>query len=569
MMPTIAKDKQITDLLTIMDLIVKGEGEMVAGTNASGSSADAASGLLTRKQDHLAGDVDQFIASANDAAAELKGNDAAFSDLVSKVSAGLGARKVSADMLLASEQLEAKAPAKALPFEEAALKNLQELQAMLNSWRVDQAKKEEDSLVAEMKKAINKVDRMRNMQKTVIESMRALKPNEDRTTNREDEVIRELTDKQKALEEALLKIATDLHVFPDAEVGNEVAREITTRVTNLKQREGSEHELDERALQKEEWVIAGMEQIAERLKDGLAYLVNAPNTANVLTENFDQQEMQKVAMVPLDNKFEDLIGDLMKQDKDIAEKTKGSATNQARKDDIMEGPVQEGEWSVYSAKGKSGNTEPKHNEQSGRSNIGRQGQANGEAAAGSGKINKGDDKIENRMTQDPSQSGELQKIDDSEAKAVATGGGKLNGSANEYGMAGQGPRRDAKDTNGSLLGEQELLRKRAETIYAAASKQHVRTGSLDVAIRHMREAEEAIRDARPIEQIREYRKQATEALNRTRAELAGGAAAASIDSAADSAKPAPDRVTGSADEAPAAYQGMVSEYYKAINSAPR
>ena len=94
------------------------------------------------------------------------------------------------------------------------------------------------------------------------------------------------------------------------------------------------------------------------------------------------------------------------------------------------------------------------------------------------------------------------------------------------------------------------------------------TGSLDAAIRHMRETEEAIRDARPIEQIREYRKQATEALNRTQAELAGGTVTETIDSAAASAKAAPDRVAGTADEAPAAYQGMVSEYYKAISSAP-
>ena len=568
-LPAVEKDKQITDLLTIMDLIVKGQNELVIGTKAAVSSAGVATSPLTKKQDHLAGDVDQFIASAKGLAADLKGTDAVFSELLAKVSGELGTRKVSADMLQASEQLDAKAPAKAMPFEESALKNLQELQAMLNTWRVDQAKKEQDDLVAELKKAINKVDKLRSMQKSVIESMRAMKPNEDRTTDREDEVVKELTEKQKALEEALLKVATDLHIFPDANVGNEVAKEITTRVTNLEQKEGSEHELDERTLQKEEFVIADMDKLVERMKDGLAVLMNTPNMANVLTENFDQQEMKKVAMVPLDNKVEDLIGDLLKQDKSVAEKTKGSATNQDTQDQQMEGPVQEGEWGNYSGKGKSGNTEPKHNEQSGRSNIGRQGQANGEVSAGSGKINKGDDKIENRMTQDPSQSGDLQKIDDSEAKAVATGGGKLNGSANEYGMSGQGPRRDAKDTNGSLLGEQELLRKRAETIYAAASKQHVRTGSLDVAIRHMRETEEAIREARPIEQIREYRKQATEALNRTQAELAGGTATETIDSAAASAKAAPDRVTGAADEAPAAYQGMVSEYYKAISNAPR
>jgi len=566
MMPKVGKDKQITDILTVMDLIVKGETELVNSTKTSASSPSKDSGVLAKKQDRLAGDADQFVAAAKDAAAKLKGSDAAFSELLAKVSAEIGARKIPADMLQASEQLDAKDLPKALPFEESALKNLRDLQVMLNSWRVEQAEKQQEDLVAELKKDINKIDKLRDMQKKIIESMRAMKATEDKTTEREDDIKKELAEKQKAIEEALLKVATDLHIFPDANVGNEVAQEITTRVTNIEQAKDSEHApAMERALQKEDFILTDMEKVAERAKDGLAFLLNTPNNVNALTENFDKQEMKTMAMVPLDNKVEDLIGDLLKQDADIAEKTKSSATNQASKDEVMEGPVAEGEIANYSAKGKSGNTEPKHNEQSGRSNVGRQGQSNGETAAASGKINKGDDKLENRMTQDSAQSGEMGKIDDSEAKAVATGGGKMSGSAEESGMSGQGPRRDAKDARGSLLGEQALMRQRAETIYAAASKQHVRTGSLDVAIRHMRETEEAIREARPIEQIRDFRRQASEALRRTQSELTVGSAMETSDAANGS--PAPDRVAGTADEAPTAYQGMVSDYYKAISNA--
>ena len=568
MLPKVEKDKQITDILTVMDLIVKGETELVNSTKAAGASASKDSGTLAKKQDRLAGDADQFVAAAKEASANLKGSDATFSELLAKVAAEIGARKIPADMLQASEQLDAKDLSKALPFEESALNNLKELQAMLNSWRVEQAAKLQEDLVAELKKDINKIEKLRDMQKKIIESMRAMKATEDKTTEREDDVKKELAEKQKAIEEALLKVATDLHIFPDANVGNEVAQELSTRVTNLEQPKDSEHApAMERALQKEDWILKDMDKVAERAKDGLAYLLNVPNNVNALTENFDKQEMKTMAMVPLDNKVEDLIGDLLKQDADINDKTKGSATNQAFKDMAMEGPVGEGEWAIYSAKGKSGNTEPKHNEQSGRSNVGRQGQSNGETAAATGKINKGDDKLENRMSQDSAQSGEMGKIDDSEAKAVATGGGKLSGSAEEFGMSGQGPRRDAKDSSGSLLGEQALMRQRAETIYAAASKQHVRTGSLDVAIRHMRETEEAIREARPIEQIRDFRKQASEALRRTQSELAVGASTQMIDTAAGSAKPAPDRVAGAADEAPTAYQGLVSDYYKAISNA--
>jgi hypothetical protein len=228
--------------------------------------------------------------------------------------------------------------------------------------------------------------------------------------------------------------------------------------------------------------------------------------------------------------------------------------------------VAEGEWASYAAKGKSGNTKPKNNEQSGRSNVGRQGMSNGETAAASGKINQGDDNIKKRMTQDAAQSGEMGKIDDSLAKAVATGGGKLSGNADDYGMAGAGPRRDAKDGAGGN-GMAALLKKRADSIYAAASLEHVRTGSLDEAIMHMREADDAEAEGKPIEEVREYRRLAREALRKSQVELQGGMTTQSIDSQTQKANT--QEVSGAADEAPAAYQQMVSDYYKSINNAPQ
>jgi hypothetical protein len=308
--------------------------------------------------------------------------------------------------------------------------------------------------------------------------------------------------------------------------------------------------------------------MADRIKDGIPTLPTTPTNANFTTEDFDKQEFPgAVAAVPLADKFDDLIGDLLKLDQDIEDKTKSSATNQAFKDMYMEGPVAEGEWSNYSAKGKSGNTKPKDNEQSGRSNIGRQGMSDGETAAAVGKINQGDDNIKARMTQDAAQSGEMGKIDDSLARTVATGGGKLSGNADDYGMSGAGPRRDAKDGAGGD-GMAALLKKRADALYAAATLDHVRTGSLDEAIMHMRDAEDAGQEGRPIEEVREYRRLAREALKKSQAELEGGVTTESID-AQGAAQSNTREVSGAADEAPAAYQQMVSDYYKSINGAPQ
>lgn len=572
-LPQAQKDKRITDMLSMMDALVRGQKEIVTATKVAVEKSITTNAPLVKKQDRLAGDTDQFADAAKAEAANMKGSDATFSDMLLQVSGELKTRNVSADMLKASEQLDSKEPAKATPFEETALKNLEELYAMLNAWRVDTAQKRAAELVAQMQKASDTMTKLVNMQKRVVESMRALKPSEDKTTGKDtDAKANEIKAKQDNIAEAALKVATDLHIFPEANVGNEVAKQLVTKYEKVEQTKDSEHTaMQESGLQKEDFELKDLEKAAERIKDGLAELNKAPDNFNRLTENFDQKEFPgKIAMVPLADKVEDLIGDLLKQDSDIADKIKNSATNQASKDFSASAGIGEGEIANYSAKGKSGNAAPKHNEQSGRSNIGRQGMANGEAAAGTGKINKGDDKIEKRMTQDSAQSGEMGHIDDSEAKAVATGGGKLSGSADAMGMAGNGPRRDSKSTQGSEAGMQALLRKNADSIYAQATLQHVRTGSLDDAIRHMRDAEEAMREGRPIEEVREFQRQSRESLRKTQVELTSGVSTEAIDSNQQGAnKPAPDqKMAGTVDEAPENYQGMVSDYYKAISSAP-
>ena len=86
-------------------------------------------------------------------------------------------------------------------------------------------------------------------------------------------------------------------------------------------------------------------------------------------------------------------------------------------------------------------------------------------------------------------------------------------------MAGNGPRRDAKDAGSAGAGMAAMLKKRADALYAAATLQHVRTGALDEAVMHMRDADEAEQEGRPIEEVREFRRLASEALRKTQAEL--------------------------------------------------
>ena len=284
-----------------------------------------------------------------------------------------------------------------------------------------------------------------------------------------------------------------------------------------------------------------------------------------LTENFDKEEFPTIPVIPMPSEMEDIIGDLAKQEEELEKKSDDSATNQGTPDFEAGWDIKEGETVNYSAKGKSGNTRPDHKEQDGRSNVGRAGMSDGETAAGSGKINEGDENIDKRMTQDASQSGQVQE--DGHSKAKATGGGKGSGYGDELGMAGSGPRRDSKITQGSELGLQAMLKRNAQALYARSELSHVRTGSLDEAIRWMQQAEGAIAKGYPIQQVREFQRNAVTALKKSQTEL-GGAVMNSAEATAPAAPPIDDQLAGVRDEAPTAYRALVSEYFKSLSAAP-
>ena len=365
------RDRRISDILALMDALVHDQTELNAAT-ASAAAANATTvAPLTKKQDKLSGDADAFVATATAEAGNMKGTDASFAEVLSKVSGEFALRKVPQDMLRASEQLDNKAPAQAEPIQQEILKNLQDLQTMLNAWRADSAAARQAAMVDAFKKAADKLNKLADLQKKVIDSMKSWKAQEDKTTGKESDTHDELMKKDAAMQAAMFQIAADLQIFPEAQVGNDVVKDVTTDYEKVNQVKGTEHELGpERDLQKEDWILKDIEKAADRIKDGLPTLLNTPTNANFTTEDFDKQEFPgAVAMVPLADKFQDLIGDLLKLDQKIEDETKSSATNQAVKDGRMEGPVQEGEWANYSAKGKSGNTKPKNNEQSGRSTL--------------------------------------------------------------------------------------------------------------------------------------------------------------------------------------------------------
>ena len=143
----------------------------------------------------------------------------------------------------------------------------------------------------------------------------------------------------------------------------------------------------------------------------------------------------------------------------------------------------------------------------------------GETAAGSGTIGKGDENIEARRTEDPTQSGKVDLAGEADTKA--TGGGKLgSGKADAMGMGGGASRMDSKEA-GSSEGMAALMARQADALYAKASMKNVRVDSLKNAAHQLRQSADAVAKG-DIGQMREFRKQAITSLTRAGADLSAG-----------------------------------------------
>ena len=565
----VKRNQQITGLLGQLDALVKGQDTALAQTKAGVTNAPLLNTALVDKQDRLAGALTEFVQACRKDATTLTASEMEFSKILTQIADGCENNKLAALMLKAAECLQNKQPALAIPPQSKTLAALMEFQKKLNGWRIQEATQKADDMREALQEASKKMDKLLELESKSVDAMRETLRQEDKSKKPLDDLEEEFVELHEQMKDSLMEVATDLQIFPELPVGNDLVEDVFQVYEEVKQKLGSEKaEVQEIGLQKEDWILAineALKDTKKRIDDTECWLPADADNRKALTENFDQAEMPKVPIIPMPGEMEDIIGELAKQEEELEKKSDDSATNQGTADALMGWDIKEGEFVNYSGKGKSGNTRPDHKEQDGRSNVGRAGMADGETSAGSGKINEGDENIDKRMTQDSSQSGQVQE--DGHSKAKATGGGKGSGYGDELGMAGSGPRRDSKIKQGSELGLQAMLKRNAQALYARSELSHVRTGSLDEAIRWMQQAEDAIAKGYPIQQVREFQRNAVASLKKSQTEL-GGAAMDSIDTTAPATPPIDDQLAGVRDEAPAAYRELVSEYFKSLSAAP-
>ena len=566
-------------LMAMVDALLKGQTDTRAATDRTALRAaaegaaeqDAATVLdaLAERQEALALDMAELIELARRDAGMAKEGDplqalmTAFADTAENL-------RIRSDMLRAGQALGNAAPAQALAPQAGATNSLHALKRLLAGWQAEETGPQTEAALDIIRDAREAVRKLEKLQAAVVDALRATESQGNKTDGQKDEdLVDEIVELKARMAEAMLKVATDLQALPDLDAANELVTDCYQIYESMAQVAGSEKntEAQELGLQKEDYYLEAMAKTGEKLDEMEHWLPNKPDDTKRNMENFDQAEVQSaIPVIGMPEELQDLIGDLLEEQEDLAEKTDDSMTNQGEANLGAGWEIAEGETVSYNASGKTGNRRPDHKDQDGRSQVGRAGMADGEVMAKSGLINEGDEEIDKRRTRDSAQSGYVEEEGHAEAKA--TGGGKNSGYSDTKGMAGTAAdeRRQAKVQQDPGQARQTDLARLADTIYAKAQLNGLRIPpGFNHARENMNRAAEAGR-AGNIRQMREFQERAIQDLIQAQANLDVGVAGAAMGAGSGEIRPPDAAVASTPDEAPAEFRDLVSDYFKAIGA---
>ncbi len=561
-------ERSVTGLSALLEALLRNQGNALKQTAALVEAKAKVPKQLVDAQDQIGTEMTAFLAACKQEAAQSAQTDAALSGTIERMTAKANELKIRGDMVIAAERLDQNQSADALPIQERILTGLKGLQAMLDQIKMQEEAEKRELLMDAVKQAKEKLNKIEALNEKMNEAMEQVKGQKNKDDQKSDEMTEDFAAMKENIKQALLEVPNDLHIFTELNVANDLVEDVFSVFQEIEQKEDSENDgadkVKESGAAKDEKMLAAMGEAQKRLDAMEMWLAEKPDEKKITAEAFDKAEMPEsgVALGELAAAAQDLLGDLLKEDQKMAEKADDSATNQAMSDTPAGAEVAEGEIASFAAQGKSGNQAPDHKEQDGRSNVGRQGMAVGETAAGSGTIGEGDKNIEARRTEEPMQSGKVDLAGEADTKA--TGGGKLGtGKADAMGMGGGAERVDSMEA-GSDAGMAALMARQADALYAKASMKNVRVDSLKTASHELRQAADAIAKGN-IEQMREHRKLAISSLSRATANLSaapsGAMEAKGTTGALDSV------IESGPDHAPPKYRSKVAEYYKALNGA--
>ncbi|RFC46267.1 MAG: hypothetical protein DVB28_000103 [Verrucomicrobia bacterium] len=561
-------ERSVGGLSTLLESLLRNQNTALKQTLSVVESKAKVGKPLVDMQDKIGAEMASFLAACKEEAAQAIQTDAALAGTIERMVAKANELKIRSDMVIAAERLEQNQSGDAVPLEERVVSGLKVLQAMFDQIKLQEEVEKRELLTEAVKQAKDKIEKLEALNEKVKEAMEQVKGQKNKDDQKMDEMEEEVAALKANIKEALLEIPNDLHIFTELNVANDLVEDVFSVFQEIEQEKGSEQDgadqVKEAGFAKEDALLAQMGEAKKRLDAMEIWLAEKPDELKVTTEAHDKAEMPEsgIALAELAAAAQDLLSDLLKEDKKMAEEANDSATNHAMPDVTPGGEVAEGDISSFAAQGKSGNQTPDHKEQDGRSNVGRQGMSVGETAAGSGTIGEGDKNIEARRTEEPMQSGKVDLAGEADTKA--TGGGKLGtGKADSMGMGGGAERVDSMEA-GSNEGMAALMARQADALYAKASMKNVRVDSLKSAAHELKQASDAVAKGN-IEQMREFRNMAISSLSRATTNLSAAP------SGAMEAKGATGALNGmiesGPDHAPPKYRGKVAEYYKALNGA--
>lgn len=560
----VARNK-IADWIAGVEALLKGERDL-RQRSAAAAPADAAP--LAEAQDALAEQSVGVRKKLEKGAQDASAGDQDFRERLARAAALFTENAVYEQMLSASEQLQKEAFPAAAPLQDGVIASLSKIVELLNSWQLANAQREARSMKETAREMAEKLDKLAQIQREVAEKSKEIARRADM---RPEDVAaaQEMKQAKDLMAEVVESMLTDAHVFPDLNPSNELRGELTQIYEDVIQADKADVaegkvKPAEIAVQKEDSLLQAIEQAKQIAEDLEMWLPNKSDNIKWLDENFDVAEMPPIPNLTLPDAFEDLVGDLLDEQSDINDEVQDASSNQAFAQVQQGWAVADGPMPGFSAQGKSGNTQPNRNEQTGRSSGGREGMSSGEMVGDTASNLEGSP-TKTRRTNDPMQRGHIQD-DGGIQQARATGGSKAGGFSDRNGMDGNAPLRAANAprmaASDALAVKQALLAEKTAKIYGQAHLLFLRTGGLNQAARLMEESQAALKENR-LGDFRALHQKIVVELNDVKGGILPGNVVR-IGTGDRSRFTDKTLLGGDEGEAPAAYRKAVSDYYRSL-----
>ena len=557
---------QVRDLIAgVEDLLRKQRDLMRDSANATAQTA----GPLSERQDALAESATRVRKELDKSSHNAALGDEDFRKRLTSAVKLFGELRIYEEMLAAAEQLQKKTIPAAVATEKGVVVNLAKIVELLNQWQFAKAAKEAENLKQAAKEMAEKLNKLAAIQREIVEKSRELARKSEMRPD-DASTAKEMKDTKDLMKEVVEQMLTDAHVFPDLKPSNELRNQLTEIYEDVIQTDkdlaaAGKIEAKEVAVQKEDGILKAIEQAQKIAEDMEMWLPNANDPTRWKLENFDKTEFPEIPNLPLPEAFTDLVGDLLQEQQGLAEQVQDAASNQALAQNPANGwGVADGPMPGFGAQGRSGNTRPEKNEQTGRSSGGREGMSDGEMVGDTASNLEGT-KPDARRTNDPMQAGQV-KDEGKIGETRATGGGKAGGFSDRNGMDGNAPLRPTNAprmaASDALAVQQALLSEKTAKVQAQASLLYLKATRLPDVVRLMDEAQVALKEGR-VQDYRGLHQRIVARLN----EVRGGTISGDVIAfgGGDTARAADKHLLGGDEgQAPPAYRDAVADYYRSL-----